>query len=367
MVLKNITSSGIRYAICLIPFFITACIPQRKTEAPIAVIWTDSAATGISISKALVDNVLPDSLQQDLTVHVMTPEAGPPMLGDYSLSNGDVVFKPLIPFTRGLSYEVRLKNKRLGEVVIPAAALADGPQVMDIFPLRDTLPQNLLKLYVHFSKPMQAGHCLQYITLVKNARDTLMDVFLDLQPELWNHDGTLLTLWLDPGRIKRGLQPNEKLGEPLQQGAHYLLVISGDWKDTHGAPLQQSFTKNFAVSLRDTVSPAPSRWTITAPGSGTRNVLEINFHEPLDHLLAREAISIYRNDQLTPGKVETIAGESIYRFTPDNPWTSGSYTVHCEARLEDLAGNNLERVFDVDLQQNSVAAQRNHVRKFTVK
>ncbi|MBT1701018.1 hypothetical protein KK083_29260 [Fulvivirgaceae bacterium PWU4] len=366
MVLKNITLSGIRYAIYLIPFFITACIPRHNTETPIAVIWTDSIATGISISKALVGNVLPDSLQQDLTVHVLTPEAGPPMLGEYNISNGEVVFKPLIPFTRGLSYEVRLKNKRLGEVVIPAAASTDGPQVIGVFPSRDTLPQNLLKLYVHFSKPMQAGHALRYITLVKNARDTLADVFLDLQPELWNHDGTLLTLWLDPGRIKRGLQPNEKLGEPLEQGAHYQLVVGGDWKDTRGATLRQSFLKNFVVSLRDTVSPAPSRWTITAPGAGTRNPLLVNFHEPLDHVLVREAIGIYRNDQPIRGKVETIAGESIYRFIPDNPWTTGSYTLSSEARLEDLAGNNLERGFDVDLRQNSAAPQRDYVRKFEI-
>lgn len=367
MVLKNINTSGIRYTIYLIPFFITACISQRDTATPIAVIWTDSAATGISVSKELAGNVLPDSLQQDLTVHVMTPEAGPPMLGEYSIINGEVVFKPLIPFTRGLSYEVRLKNERLGEVVIPAAALADGPQVIGIFPSHDTLPQNLLKLYLHFSKPMQAGHSLQCITLVKNTRDTLPEVFLDLQPELWNHDGTLLTLWLDPGRIKRGLQPNEKLGEPLEQGAHYQLVIGGDWKDIHGAPLRQPFRKNFVVSLRDTVSPAPSQWTITVPGAGTRNPLEINFYEPLDHVLVHEAIGIYRNDQPISGKVETLAGESIYRFIPDNPWTGGTYTVSCEARLEDLAGNNLARVFDRDLKRPDVVVARDYIRKFSVK
>ena len=40
--------------------------------------------------------------------------------------------------------------------------------------------------------------------------------FLDLQPELWNAEGTVLTLWLDPGRIKRDLIPNKELGIPLK-------------------------------------------------------------------------------------------------------------------------------------------------------
>lgn len=366
MVLKNIASWGIRYVIYLIPFFMTACNP-RDTETSIVVIWTDSVATGISISKALAGNVQPDSLQKDLTVHVMVPKAGPPMLGHYTIRNGDVVFEPLIPFTRGLQYEVRWKNKRLDEVVIPAASPADGPQVTGIFPSHDTLPQNLLKLYLRFSKPMQTGRSLQHITLLKNTRDTVPGVFLDLQPELWDHDGMLLTLWLDPGRIKRGLQPNEKLGAPLERGVPYQLVVGGGWKDTRGAPLRQIYRKNFVVSRRDTVSPSLSKWSITAPGAGTRNPLEVNFHEPLDHVLIREAIGIYRNDEPIRGKVEIIASETAFRFTPDNPWTAGTYTLASEARLEDLAGNNLERAFDIDMHQTGVATQRDYVKKFTIR
>ena len=77
------------------------------------------------------------------------------------------------------------------------------------------MPENLLKIYLRFSHPMREGQSDKYISLIKNGKDTLPDVFLNLQPELWNEDRTVLTVWLDPGRIKRDLQPNLKLGNPL--------------------------------------------------------------------------------------------------------------------------------------------------------
>ena len=36
-------------------------------------------------------------------------------------------------------------------------------------------------------------------------------------------------------------------------------------------------------------------------------------------------------------------------FTPGNEWQGGEYTLRIENRLEDLAGNNLNRVFDRDI------------------
>jgi hypothetical protein len=369
MVLK-IISPGIRHITkCLILFFVTSCSDSRQAKESIAMIWKDSVATGISVSRELLGQVQADSLKAKLTFHLLTSShAGPPVLGSYTIHEGEVVFEPLIPFTRGLQYEIRFGGKRLGEITVPPAGLAGGPQLLGIFPTQDTLPQNLLKFYLRFSKPMQEGQSLQYLTLLKNGRDTMHQVFLDLQPELWDHDGTLLTIWLDPGRIKRGLQPNENLGEPLESGAHYQLAIGHAWKDVHGTPLLQPYRKNFVVSLRDTVSPAPEQWAITIPEAGTRKPLRLNFYEPLDHVLVGEAIRIYKGDEHIGGNIETTAEESVCHFLPGQPWQEGDYTIRSEARLEDLAGNNLDRVFDRDVsKERSVAARDGvYVRKFTV-
>ncbi len=42
--------------------------------------------------------------------------------------------------------------------------------------------------------------------------------------------------------------------------------------------------------------------------------------------------------------------ETGFLFTPEKPWETGLYKLQVESRLADLAGNNLNRLFDVDLQ-----------------
>ena len=54
------------------------------------------------------------------------------------------------------------------------------------------------------------------------------------------------------------------------------------------------------------------------------------------------------DDQLL-GRVDTPDAESAWRFSPDEPWAPGRYEVVIATILEDLAGNNLKNLFDVDL------------------
>ncbi len=44
--------------------------------------------------------------------------------------------------------------------------------------------------------------------------------------------------------------------------------------------------------------------------------------------------------------------ETVWRLTLDRPWEAGSYVIDVNANLEDLAGNNLASLFDVDLSQD---------------
>lgn len=203
---------------------------------------------------------------------------------------------------------------------------------------------------------------------ILNKNDTVPYLFLDLQPELWNQDRTMLTLWLDPGRIKRELQPNKKLGEPLKKGQHYELIVDRKWADTKGNTLAKSFSKVFFVSARDSLSPVTELWKITVPKLGSREALQVNFDENLDYVLAKEAIQVL-NESGKPvaGEVIVIAEESIYKFMPENPWTGGSYKLQAEGRLEDLAGNNLNRVFDRDISQSTDVADKDfYIRKFRI-
>ena len=335
--------SLIFFAACLL---LTSC--QKPEEATITIRWQKKRATGISIPTHLIPAGLKDSLDRVLTVRLAGGQTA--MLGSYRLLDDTLIFEPLIPFTRGLHYTVWLKDKRLGEITIPRLTAGDNPALLAIYPSQDSLPENLLKIYLHFSRPMREGQSQQYVVLLKNNSDTLPGVFLDLQPELWNADRTRLTLWLDPGRIKRDLIPNKLLGAPLQAGRQYTLVVSAAWPDEQGATLGKITTKSFVTVPRDSLSPDPARWSVHEPTSGNVQPLDVAFGEALDYSLLTETLHVFRdNGAAVSGKWQFLDEEKRGSFHPDEAWQAGRYKLKIESRLEDMAGNNSNRPFDRDI------------------
>jgi hypothetical protein len=367
MVLKFF--SGIRYANYLILFFLAACSGVRESQETISVIWKDNKAVAINIPRSYLDNVAEDSVKNILTVHLKLGTQTPSMLGELTFLENEVRFQPLIPLSRLSTYEIRLKNNPIGDVTIPGVDKSEAPVLVSTFPTQDTLPQNLLKFYFQFSKPMREGHSLQHIYLLRDEGDTARNVFLQLQPELWNQEGTMLTLWLDPGRIKRDLQPNKTMGEPLQKNARYKLVVGNTWADIHGAFLKEDYTRTFYVIEKDSVSPDPDRWIIHIPHHGTREQLQINFFENLYYMLVNEAIGINDSEgKSIKGTTKTDYEESFFTFTPDEPWEQGNHTISVESLLEDLAGNNINRLFDQNIKAQSPNKKQLpvHVKRFII-
>lgn len=341
------------YVMCGLSFFVVALFfscSKNEENNKITILWKDKRAIGISLTGKFVTAISPDSIVKLLEVRLLTSEKSVSILGEYQTENNQIIFTPLIPFTRGLHYEVCLRGQRLDSFDIPPADSGDAPALLKIFPSRDSLPENLLKVYLHFSHPMREGQSGQYVVLVKNNIDTIKGAFLDLQPELWNEDRTVLTLWLDPGRIKRDLQPNKLLGAPLQKNAGYQLLVLAPWQDKLGGSLPKTYTKSFVTTGRDSLSPNPLNWKIGAPKSGTIQTLNIDFGEQLDYSLLNETLTIQTADDITiPGKWEIGKDEKNCRFIPNKIWLTGHYKLHIETRLEDLAGNNLNRPFDRDV------------------
>ncbi|RRA97973.1 Ig-like domain-containing protein [Larkinella rosea] len=332
-----------------------ACQKTAETTG-ITVRWNNNRATGIAIPQNRLASFSLDSISQLLSVRLAKTGAQPAILGEYQLADNAVIFEPLIPFTRGLRYEVWLRNQRLDGFEIPLADPKDAPELLAVYPSQDSLPDNLLKIYLRFSRPMREGQSPKYVALLKNRTDTVPGVFLDLQPELWNPDRTMLTLWLDPGRIKRDLQPNKRLGAPLQKSLQYQLVVSALWPDQQGAKLAKAFTKAFVTIPRDSLSPNPNRWQIKPPAADGNQPLDITFGEPLDYSLLTETLHVIGNDgKPITGKWHIGDEEKTARFKPAQNWKPGRYTLRIEARLEDLAGNNLNRPFDRDLTQKTVS------------
>ena len=348
-------------------FILTCCKPPSETLPVVSIVWEDDRAIGVLIPVQFTDSIPESSISTALTIHLMSGGDQPAILGEYTSASGGVIFKPLIPFTRTLKYEIRLKNQHVAMFEVPGSNL-DRPRITGIYPSADTLPENLLKIYIAFSRPMREHESLDHIKLVRNDVDTLPDVFLDLKPELWNREGTQLTLWLDPGRIKRDLQPNRRMGAPLTPGQSYKVVILGSWEDQNGSALQGVYEKDFVVSHRDTLSPDPDDWVLRIPLSGSSNPLEIEFTGPLDYALVQEAIGVYDQEgSVIEGKKECALNETLFRFMPTRPWAKGKYSLRVETRLEDLAGNNLMRPFDRDVTATPVKTQEFYVRDFIIR
>jgi len=217
-----------------------------------------------------------------------------------------------------------------------------------IYPTTDKVPENLLKIYLVFSQPMaEVGNALDHIKVKNITTNKEVKVFLDLQTELWNKAHTQLTLWLDPGRIKTGLIPNQQKGLPILKGNDYEIYIDKNWKAANGMSLDKSYIKRLVVGDRDIEKPDYNSWNLVLPKNNTMKPLIIELNEALDAILLRESFTILNNSgAVVMGNYHINEDENKLVFTPSSNWTSGIYTIEITSKLEDLAGNNLNRLFD---------------------
>jgi hypothetical protein len=294
---------------------------------------------------------------------------GLPMLGTYSISNDTLRFVPRFPPIRGTRYTARFNggafNAKTGatlpaivsDAVWTREAPAGAPttSVEEVYPTADSVPMNLLRIYVQFSAPMTVNDRVNdHIRLVDETGVAVDKAFLipTGDQELWDPAHTRLTLFLDPGRIKRDLVPHDALGLPIRDGHSYTLTIDSTLRDAVGLALTHPFTKHFRVGPIDRTLPRTPTWRIGMPKAGTTDPLAIDFPEPLDHALVQRMLTVKRasgngNDISLSGRVTTSDHDRRWTFTPDKPWEKSAYYVNVDTELEDLAGNNLKHLFDV--------------------
>jgi hypothetical protein len=288
----------------------------------------------------------------------------PPMIGVYRVESNALRFEPQFPLEPGLEYRAVFRPDRMpgGNKARPITSIFRSPRrsaapattVSHIYPSAGALPDNLLKFYVHFTAPMSRGNIYNYIHLRDESGKDVDLPFLEIDEELWDMTMTRLTLIIDPGRIKRGVRPLEEIGPALEAGKRYTLVIRREWRDGTGIPLKESCQKTFNVTSPDREPPDPAQWKIEAPQAGSRDPLVIDFTEPMDHALAQRLIRVAgdparESGDLVEGKILLEDQERRWIFTPDTVWRQGRYQIIIQTTVEDLAGNNIGKPFEVDL------------------
>jgi hypothetical protein len=292
----------------------------------------------------------------------------PPLAGTYTVEGSRLRFTPRFTLRAGTTYRALLTPERESptddagagakevkvrpitlEIKMPEAPRGPPAKVVCIFPSSSTLPENQLRFYIHFSAAMARGEAYEHVRLLNSKGRTIAQPFLELGEELWDPAALRFTLFIDPGRIKRGLKPREELGPVLDAGGQYTLVVERTWHDASGRALRDEFRKKFRVGPPVATAIDPAEWKLVSPESGSTAALKIKFPRPLDHALMQRTISVEsaRGDRVS-GKVTVSDEERAWEFVPERPWKAGKYALVIDGALEDLAGNRIGEPFEVD-------------------
>lgn len=302
------------------------------------------------------------------TKHAYDTGIRQPVQGRYASDGTTLSFTPLFPFPEGETFYAHFQNffQDTAGSDLPAGTKGTNQSVeltfsvpaskrsrtliQGVFPNADTLPENVLRMYIYFSSSMNIGEAYEHIHIRDDKGNKLEKPFLIVDQELWDIGRERFTLLFDPGRIKRGIRSNIDLGVPLRTGNVYHLVIDPGWRDGYGNELACGYEKQIFIkdAMRSVLTT--DRWEITEPEVGTREPVIIRFDRPLDHALTLKYISV------SNALAGTVAGVAALRdddrewvFVPDDPWAAGRNTLEISPLLEDPAGNNFKNPFDIDL------------------
>lgn len=292
-----------------------------------------------------------------------SPTSQPAVLGTVASTEFGFEYRPRFPFAPGMTYtacamsEASKAGVNAGRAVVLSFRIprcehqGSVPSITTVWPQTQSVPENLLRLYVHFSEPMTQKAVLSHVSLLRRDGSEIVDAFVDIPNGLWDRDSKRLTLFLHPGRIKRGVGPHEKMGTVLTAGDGYLLRIDGAVQSQGGVPLGEAFHRKIEVGPADRISPDPSEWALVAPDSPNGTV-SIDFGESLDRgLLARFADVFDALGMPIEGVATASTAGDTWSFQPDRPWRPGNYRVRTRGPIEDLAGNTPQSLFDVSTSQ----------------
>lgn len=284
-------------------------------------------------------------------VRVFRGDAKTPLFGNVTHEGKAVCFAPALPFVPGETYRVEFQTadgawSTQSLRLEPAKA---GAPTVRLAPMPAVLPANALKLYLHFSQPMEQGVFLERLTLHRQDGSVVQGAFRET--ELWSPDGKRLTLWLHPGRQKTGVNLNTDEGPVLREGETHTLKVAASWRSDKGAALGKETSFAITAAVADHACPEPQRWQISTPKAGTRDALRIDFDEALDPAMLASALGVNRGKTRLSGVVQVAPDARSWSFTPGGAWSAGAYWLEIDPLLEDLAGNNLLGPFEVDRDQ----------------
>ncbi len=295
--------------------------------------------------------------------------------GTVALEGTALAFEPSFPFMAGVRYLASLDGDVLAEWSRCPGSFASAtlefriepemstkPEVIAVYPSGPVLPENLLRMYVHFSEPMRQGVAWDHLRLEDERGQEIELGLLELDHELWDPSGTRLTLLFDPGRIKSGLVPNREVGRPLEGQPSFSLVLDAAWPSAAGETLGAQHRSTFEVGPADHEQPRPEEWVLRLPTVGSREPLVIAPGQVLDRGMLARSLRVELEQQVFATSLRVGRGgpgERTLELFPERHWIAGSYELRVDPRLEDPSGNSVRRPFETDLEEEESATSSN--------
>ena len=300
------------------------------------------------------------------------PSDYPSMLGRFFWKNRqdgrELRFRPKFPPAPGLELRVTFNRSAwtglspydagsdvTARWTVPELTRAPTTRVEAVFPSgtpgttasRTTaVPSNLLRLYVHFSAPMSAHAVLPHIELLDDSGTAVPVAFVGIPGGLWDPERRRLTLLVHPGRVKRGVGPNQAMGPVFEEGRRYRLRIESQALDADGLPLVETFDHEILVGSPDVQPPDPERWQLDLP-KDPQDALRVRLLQPADHALL-ERLPWVEGPDGRPIPVDPLASADglTLTLTSQRGWAPGRHTLVIPPELEDPAGNRPGRRFE---------------------
>jgi hypothetical protein len=176
----------------------------------------------------------------------------------------------------------------------------------------------------------------------------------------------IVTLIIDPGRVKTGLLANKIMGRAFDEGQQYTLTVDSLLLDFNDQKLATSFSKTFVAVKEDSTSPKVELWNYNVPKSKSKQLLIIDFNDKIDHISAQTFIRIIYKGKIVEGKFSLKRNEQQLAFEPQKKWKKREYRIEVSNNLEDIATNSMYQVFDHKL-EDFKEQQENSTLTFNIK
>jgi len=241
-----------------------------------------------------------------------------------------------------------MKKNILLVVLIFTGVRADvsALELKKIYPFSTSLPGNILRFHFLFDEPVLSGDAASALRFTTADGKELHQIFLESPTELWNQDRTLLTVYLNPARIKQPLSAFRKNGPHFLPGDQITLNIDQRFRNNEGKLISDSYTYSFTVEKPVRGRPSPRQWKISTPEAGSRAMLMINFPVSMDLFTLKYGLNLVKGGQPMEGVIFQSRDGKAWGFRPDTPWQKVAYQIIVDRRIEDVCGNTLSGAFE---------------------